>query len=471
MANEKYDYGMIGLGTMGRNLAYNMNDHGYSVAGYDKTISQVDMFKKESGSKMFATTELNTFLNALNSPKVILMLVPAGEAVDNLIDELTPSLSANDILIDCGNSHFSDTDSRIKKLVQSNIQFMGIGISGGEEGARKGPSIMPGGSKDSYAHISKMLDAISAKVNGEPCTKWLGPGSAGHYVKMVHNGIEYGMMQLISEAYHLLKVVGGMSNDELHQTFLKWNKGVLHSFLIEITADIFSKKDDLTNNSLVDVILDNARQNGTGGWTSEDAMKLQVPIPVIDIAVTMRDLSSYKDQRVSAQQILGVAGNKPDIDKNALVMWLEQALCFSFIISYAQGMSLLHFASKEYKYDLNLEDIASIWRGGCIIRSSLLDDIRSVFSKQPDSSNFITDESISRKLTHSQIEIRKVIQIGVEAGIPIPGLMNALSYFDGLKSGWLPANLVQAQRDYFGAHTYERIDRSGKFHTHWESNS
>ena len=468
MAEQKYDYGMIGLGTMGRNLVFNMNDHGHSVIGFDKNVSQVETLIKEAGDrKVFATSQLDEFVKALKNPKVIMLLVPAGKIVDDVIDELKPHLSENDLLMDCGNSHFTDTNTRIDLLAGSAIHFMGVGISGGESGARYGPSIMPGGPKEVYDRVAAMLESISARVNDESCVTWLGPGSAGHYVKMVHNGIEYGLMQLISEAYHLLKVAAGMDNDELHTVFSKWNEGMLHSFLIEITADIFVQSDELTNNRLIDMILDTAQQKGTGGWTSEDAMKLHVPIPVIDIAVAMRDLSVYKKERETAQQILEGPKIKFKGNKNELVSWLEQALYFSMITTYAQGMALLHVASKEYNYDLKPENIAKIWRGGCIIRASLLENIRTAFSQQPDLSNLLLNNNFAEKLMSSQNGIRKVIQTGVETGIPLPAMMGSLAYYDSYRCGWLPANLLQAQRDNFGAHTYERNDREGTFHTHW----
>jgi 6-phosphogluconate dehydrogenase len=468
MAEKNYEYGMIGLGTMGRNLVLNISDHGFSVAGFDKDAKQVELLKKEADKEnVMATSNLEEFVKSLKTPRTIILLVPAGEIVDEVINELKPLLSEDDLLMDCGNSHFTDTDRRIEELANSNIHFMGIGVSGGESGARYGPSIMPGGPKKIYERVADMLEAISAKVEIEPCVAWLGPGSAGHYVKMVHNGIEYGLMQLLSEAYHLLKVAGSFNNEGLHVIFSNWNKGILKSFLIEITAEIFLQNDELTHNSLIDKVLDSAHQKGTGGWTSQDAMKLQVPIPVIDTAVSMRDLSVYKKEREMAHKILEGPGSKLEDDKKALVTWLEQALYFSMITTYAQGLSLLYTASKEYKYYLTLEDIATIWRGGCIIRSSLLEDIRVAFSKQPDLSNIMLDEKIAQKLMHAQIETRKIVQIGVETGIPIPALMGSLAYYDSYRSGWLPANLIQAQRDYFGAHTYERNDRKGIFHTQW----
>lgn len=471
MKDQKYDYGMIGLGTMGRNLVFNMNDHGYSVVGYDKNVLQAETLKKEARNReVSAASNLDEFINSLKNPKVIMMLVPAGKIVDEVINELKPFLSENDLLMDCGNSHFIDTDRRSEELDKSKIHFMGVGISGGEAGARFGPSIMPGGTKEAYERVGAMLESISAKVNNEPCAMWLGPASAGHYVKMVHNGIEYGIMQLISESYNLLKTAGNMSNDELHEVFSKWNEGKLHSYLIEITSEIFVQKDELTQNSLLDMILDSAKQNGTGAWTSEEGMNLQIPIPAIDIAVSMRDLSACKQERDAANQKMKGPEIKFKGGKTELLSWLEDALYFSMITTYAQGMALLHIASKKYKYNLKPKNIAKIWRGGCIIRASLLEDIMSSFTEQPDLKNLLLNEKFSKKLMTTQSGIRKIIQTGVESGIPIPAFMGSLAYFDSYRSGWLPANLIQAQRDYFGAHTYERNDRKGIFHTHWKSN-
>lgn len=471
MKEQKFDYGMIGLGTMGRNLVYNMTDHGYTVIGFDKNKSQVETLKKEAGNeKIFATSNLDEFLKALKTPKVIMMLVPAGKIVDEVINELKPFLSKNDLLIDCGNSHFTDTNTRNEQLAKSTIHFMGIGISGGELGARYGPSIMPGGPKDTYARVAPMLESIAAKVNNEPCVTWLGPGSAGHYVKMVHNGIEYGLMQLIAEAYHLLKSFGKLNNDELHYIFSTWNAGLLQSFLIEITADIFLQKDELSNNNLVDMILDSAKQKGTGGWTSEDAINLQVPIPVIDIAVAMRDMSGLKEERETAVGKLEGPDIKLTDEKTELISMLEQALYFAMITVYAQGMALLQAASQKYKYDLKSESIAKIWRGGCIIRAVLLEDILTAFSQEPGLANLMINKVLADKLQHSEKGIRYVIKEAVDNGIPMPAMMMSLAYYDSYRSGWLPANLLQAQRDYFGAHTYERIDKEGIFHTQWNRN-
>lgn len=469
MTETTYQYGMVGLGTMGRNLLLNMSDHGYTVSGFDKNEKQVKALEEEGqGKKILATSELKKFINSLHVPRVIILLVPAGKIVDEVIEELKPMLSENDLILDCGNSHFTDTDKRIDQLKSSGIHFMGVGVSGGEAGARFGPSIMPGGPKEVYARVKNMFEDISAKVNNAPCVTWLGPGSAGHYVKMVHNGIEYGIMQLIAEVYHLLKVPGKMMNSEFNTIFSTWNEGVLRSFLIEITADIFAKKDELTKHDLVDMILDRAKQKGTGGWTSEDAMNLQIPIPVIDIAVSMRDLSAYKDERLNAQKKLQGPKVVFGDDKSDLLAWLEQALYFAVITTYSQGMALLKEASKVYNYDLKLAEIAKIWRGGCIIRASLLDNIYAAYKGDESLANLMLDDAMVVKLKHGQNSMRMVIKKAVDAGIPIPAMMAALAYYDGYRSGWLPANLVQAQRDNFGAHTYERIDREGVFHTEWD---
>jgi 6-phosphogluconate dehydrogenase len=469
MANQQYDYGMIGLGTMGRNLVYNMCDHGFSAAGFDKDTKQVDAFVKNAKDyKVIGTSDIKEFITSLKSPRVILLLVPAGGVVDAVIDELKPLLSASDLIMDCGNSHFTDTDRRVGALAKENLHFMGVGVSGGEEGARYGPSIMPGGAKEIYERVAPMLEAISAKVDDEPCVKYLGNGSAGHYVKMVHNGIEYGLMQLISEAYHLLKEGAGLNNDELHDVFATWNKGILKSFLIEIAATVFARKDDLTDGRLIDMISDVAHQKGTGKWASQNAMDLQVPIPLIDTAVAMRELSAFKEERKAAELKFAIAKEKIDANKNTLIKDLEQALYFAFITTYAQGLALLDHASDEYKYDLNLADIAAIWRGGCIIRASLLEAILSAYSSQPKLANILVDDFFTKELTKTQVQIRSTIQSGVSLGIPLAAFCSSLSYFDSYRRAWLPTNLIQAQRDYFGAHTYERTDRAGTFHTQWD---
>jgi 6-phosphogluconate dehydrogenase len=469
MANDQYDYGMIGLGTMGRNLVYNMCDHGYTAAGFDKDTKQVEAFMKGAGNcKVIGTSSLPDFIAALKSPRVIMLLVPAGPIVDAVIEELKPLLSASDLIIDCGNSHFTDTDKRIVALAKDNLHFMGVGISGGEEGARYGPSIMPGGAKEIYSRVAPMLEAISAKVNNQPCVTYLGPGSSGHYVKMVHNGIEYGLMQLISEAYLLLKEIGGLNNEELQQVFSTWNKGILRSFLIEISATIFAHQDELTHTSLIDLISDSAHQKGTGKWASQNALDLQVPIPLIDTAVAMRELSAFKDERKAAELKLPIEKQEAAIDKEDLIKNIEQALYFAFITTYAQGMSLMQHASTEYKYDLKMADIASIWRGGCIIRAALLGQIQDAYKKDAVLANLMVDDFFAAELIRAQAGIRNIVQTGVAHSIPLAAFCSSLSYFDSYRRGWLPTNLIQAQRDYFGAHTYERTDRPGIFHTHWD---
>lgn len=460
---------MVGLGTMGRNLVLNMGDHGFSIAGFDKDLSKVSALEQEAGlHKIQGTRSVEEFLAALRQPRIILMLVPAGKIVDAVIDEFKPLLSPGDLLIDCGNSHYSDTDRRSDQLQKENIFFMGTGVSGGESGARFGPSIMPGGNREVYDRVAPMLESVAAKVNGEPCVAWLGPRSAGHYVKMVHNGIEYALMQLISEAYHLLKEVGGMGNGALHHLFSRWNQGALQSFLIGITTDIFAKKDDLTGGDLLDMIRASARQKGTGMWTSQDAFNLHVPIPSIDMAVAQRDLSAMAEERSAARKVHGKAGLKDaPPDQAEFAGQVEQALLFSTIVAYAQGMSLLHHASNTYKYELDLAKVAGLWRGGCIIRAVLLEDIRAEYARDPSLASLLLSPQFAQKLSDVQSGMRQTIKTAIDAGVPVPAMMACLSYFESYRREWLPANLIQAQRDYFGAHTYERTDREGVFHTHW----
>ena len=468
MSDQQYQYGMIGLGTMGQNLVLNMADNGFSVAGYDKDEKKITDFNSIAGEKKIkAFSKLEDFLGSLEKPRIILMLVPAGKIVDAVINDLKPFLSKEDLLMDCGNSHFTDTNDRIQKLAAEGIHFMGTGVSGGETGARFGPSIMPGGSKDAYEKISPMLKAISAKVNNEPCVTYMGAGSAGHYVKMVHNGIEYAMMQMISEAYHLLKQIGGLSNAELQQVFENYNQTVIRSYLIEITAAVFAQKDDLTNNMLIDVILDKAHQKGTGAWTSQDSMNLELPVPSIDSAVSQREMTTIKEQRVAAAGILHAVKDKITVERSGLITLLQDAMHFCMITIYAQGMSLLKEASSKYNYKTDLAAVSSIWRGGCIIRSAMLEDITKAYTTDPLLNNLMIDKVFSDQLNHLQKHTRSVISTAIAAGIPVPAMMASLSYFDSYRSSWLPANLIQAQRDFFGAHTYERIDKPGSFHTGW----
>ncbi|MEQ8581605.1 MAG: NADP-dependent phosphogluconate dehydrogenase [Marinoscillum sp.] len=462
---DQYDFGLVGLGVMGRNFILNVADHGFSSMGLDTDDEKVEALKAEGAQvKVNGSTDSVTFLKALKTPRKIMLLVPAGKPVDSVIETLLPNLEKGDIIIDGGNSYFEDTERRITYLEEKGIHFFGAGVSGGAKGARRGPSIMPGGNKEAYEHVRTIFEAASAKVNDEPCVEYMGRGSAGNYVKMVHNGIEYGLMQLISEIYDVAKKGIGYSNEKLAYLFDEWNRGELQSFLVEITAEIFKKKDDLTGKDLVDMILDKAKQKGTGKWTSQNAMDLGIPIPTVDAAVTMRAISALKDQRVDADTVYhtpSLGNDKPDAQT------LEHALQFAYIVTYAQGMSQLAAASKEYNYGLNLETIAKIWRGGCIIRATLLENIRKAFDKNPNLANLMLDDNFVRTLKTIEGDARIVVQFAVASGIPVAGLASAVSYFDAFRSGNLPLNLIQAQRDHFGSHTYERTDREGIFHTEW----
>ncbi|MBS1644853.1 MAG: NADP-dependent phosphogluconate dehydrogenase [Bacteroidetes bacterium] len=470
MAATTFDFGMIGLGTMGQNLSYNMADHGFSVAGYDKNPAKVAAFGKEADTGAVAGFgDIKEFIGALKSPKVIMMLVPAGPIVDAVINDVKPFLQSGDLLLDCGNSHFTDTDRRLQALEQEGLLYMGIGVSGGEEGARFGPSIMPGGSKKSYALVEKMLAAVAAKVNGEPCVAWLGNGSAGHYVKMVHNGIEYAIMQVIAESYHLLRTAQGLDNAALHRVYQDWNQGRLQSYLMQITADIFTQKDELGEGQLLDKIVDESAQNGTGKWTSQSAMDLFVPLSPIDTAVCSRDISSLKAEREQLAKNYAWAPPASQVAQEKFVADLEQAVYATSILAYSVGFSLLAKASSQYKLDLNLAVVARIWRGGCIIRSSFLEEIMKAFDTDPDLSSLLFDTQIATLINGAQLGWRSSVKAAVDAGVAVPVLSASLSYFDAMRCGRLPANLIQAQRDFFGAHTYKRTDREGIFHTNWPS--
>ena len=471
MNQTQYNFGMIGLGVMGRNFLLNIADQGFSVLGFDKDPEKGAALEKAASAdrKVKGTATLEEFIDLLHKPRKFMMLVPAGAPVDAVIEEVLPHLEPGDIVIDGGNSYFLDTDRRGEALAAKGIHYLGIGVSGGEKGARFGPSLMPGGPKEAYAQVKPIFEAAAAKVDGEPCVTYLGVRSAGNYVKMVHNGIEYGLMQLISEAYDLMKRGLGLDNDQLHQIFSRWNQGVLQSFLIEITADIFAQKDDKSDGMLVDKILDKAKQKGTGKWTSQHAFDLGIPLSVIDSAVTMRYLSALKEERVKASEKFTVAKNSFNVDPEKFIQQLENALYFGFITAYAQGLALLKAASDEMNYGLNLSDVARIWRGGCIIRAACLEPIRSAYAKQPDLSNLLMDDYFSKEISAREADMRTVIKFAVEQGIPAAGLMAALAYFDAYRSSRLPSNLIQAQRDNFGAHTYERIDAEGTFHTQWNS--
>ncbi|MBK0379792.1 NADP-dependent phosphogluconate dehydrogenase [Mucilaginibacter segetis] len=470
--DKKYDFGMIGLGTMGRNLLLNMGDHDVAGAGYDSDASKGKLLEEESTKKnLKGFSDIKEFTQSLKSPKAIMMLVPAGKIVDDVIEELIPLLDKGDILIDGGNSHFTDTNRRVDYLEAKGLHFFGMGISGGEEGARKGPSMMPGGDKEAYGVMKPILESIAAKVDGEPCVTYLGPGAAGHFVKMVHNGIEYGIMQLLAETYEILQNGLGLDNQAIQKIFAEWNEGRLQSFLMEITKDIFAFKAPGTDHLLLDDIKDEARAKGTGKWTSQVAMDLQAPITVIDTAVSMRDLSKYKELRVQAAELYSKNGTKMTGDADEMVKALEQAFYFSMVITYAQGMFELSQASKEYNYDLKLADIAKIWRGGCIIRSEFLNDIYNAFQKDKGLAHLLLDSEVQKLVSGALPGARTIVSGAALAGIGAPAFAAALSYFDMFRSKRMPSNLTQAQRDYFGAHTYELIGKEGKFHTQWVAKS
>jgi 6-phosphogluconate dehydrogenase len=465
----QYNYGMIGLGTMGCNLVLNMSDHNFSVAGYDKDAKKTDNLDKlGEGKNVKGFTDVAAFVQALELPKVIMLLVPAGPIVDAVVNDVKPFLGKDDIIVDCGNSHFTDTQRRIDDLAKEGLHFFGLGVSGGEQGARFGPSIMPGGNIDAYKRLAPMLEAISGKVNGVPCTAYMGTGAAGHYVKMVHNGIEYAAMQMIAETYHLLKKYVGLNNEELHTVFHTWNKGRLQSFLIEITATVFTEKDDEGDGMLIDKIKDTAKQKGTGAWMSQDAMATGSSIPTIDAAVSARILSSMRNERATASKLFeDIDLTFSTDDKKTFIDMLEDALYAAFVITYAQGLSMLQTSSDNYKYNTDLKTVATIWRGGCIIRAAMLEDIMETYEQVPAIKNILSGEKFSTAIKSSHASLRKVVQLGAHVGIPLPSYAASLNYFDSYKSAWLPANLIQAQRDFFGAHTYERIDKEGVFHTQW----
>jgi 6-phosphogluconate dehydrogenase len=467
--NHSCEMGLIGLGVMGRNLALNMADHGFPVGVYNRTAEKTREFiEKEAGErKIRPAYTLKEFIGLLKKPRSILIMVEAGAPVDAVINGILPLLEVDDLIIDGGNSHFSDTNRRIKSLAEKGFLYMGMGISGGEYGARNGPSMMPGGHQEAFERVRPILEAAAAKVNGEPCVAYLGLGSTGHYVKMVHNGIEYGIMELIAETYDLMKWGLSLTNDELHSVYKQWNQGVLNSYLIEITAKIFQQPDDKTANRLIDMILDQAKQKGTGKWTSCEAMDLQVPTPTIDAAVIARDLSNHRTEREKANQMLRGPKISFRQDKKKFIDQIQDALYACMIITYAQGMSLLRGASEAYGYGLNLEAVARIWRGGCIIRAAVLENIMKAYQNRPDLVSLLINPHLSHEVMDRQANLRRVVITAIKLGLPVPALMVTLAYFDGYRSAHLPTNLTQAQRDYFGAHTYERIDKEGIFHTEW----
>jgi 6-phosphogluconate dehydrogenase len=460
----EFDFGMIGLGTMGRNLLLNLADHGTSVAGYNPSAAKVELLKKEgAGKPVEGFLDMKAFVASLRKPRAIMLLVPAGAAVDDVLAHLDGLIEPGDLIIDGGNSYFKDTERRFKALQAKNIGFFGMGVSGGEEGARHGPSMMAGGPSDFYERVQPILEAAAAKAaDGEPCVRLLGSGAAGHYVKMVHNGIEYGMMQIISEAYDLMHRALGLSNNEIAAEFDTWSKGDFGGFLLEITATVLREMDG--DKHLVDLVQDAAKQKGTGKWTSQEAMDLHTPIPTIDAAVAARDLSGLKDERIRASQVFPPFTKS--VDKRVLAH-LGNSLYATFLATYAQGLEMLRVASAEYNYGLNIAEVASVWRAGCIIRSALLAEITRVYTNDPGLTNLLADPAVAKNIREKLGDVRAVLAAAAEAGIPAPSTAASLNYILAYASPRLPANLIQAQRDFFGAHTYERIDKPGTFHTKW----
>jgi 6-phosphogluconate dehydrogenase len=460
---QESDIGIVGLGVMGRNFMLNLAGHGFNVAGFDIDPKKVNL--KDNHSRIHTTGKIEEFTAMLRRPRAVMLLVPAGKPVDAAIAGLVNHLQPGDVLIDAGNSYFRDTDRRIEELAPRDILFMGTGISGGEEGARNGPSIMPGGNEKAWERVRPLFEAAAAKVNNIPCVSLLGAGSSGHFVKMVHNGIEYAIMQLLAETYDMMKRGLGFSDERLHDVYEEWNNTEVSSYLVGITADIFTVADENGGEMLVNKILDVARQKGTGMWTSQSAMELQVPVPSIDAAVMMRNLSVFKKERQQLGKIYGK--NSVHNDADDLLPKLKNALYTGMIITYAQGLALLSVASEKYGYGLNLKEVSRVWKGGCIIRSALLNDISDAFSNKADLASILQDKDISQKIKNYSPDLREVASQAALMKIPAPCMMASLAYLDAFSSEWLPANLVQAQRDYFGAHTYERVEEPGTFHTDW----
>jgi len=470
MLYQGCEIGVAGLGVMGRNLVLNLDDHGIQVAVYNRTPEKTREFLagEAAGRRVQGAYDLKEFVGLLRKPRAVLLMVKAGPPVDQMLRELLALMEAGDLIIDGGNSHFTDTARRERILAKKGLLYLGLGVSGGERGARFGPSLMPGGSRKGYDRVEPFLTAIAAQVNGEPCVTYLGTGAAGHYVKMVHNGIEYAVMQLLAETYDLLKRGLGLTAPELAGIFDRWQEGRLHSFLLEITAKIFRKQDDLTGRPLVELIRDTAGAKGTGKWSSWDAMDLMVPTPTIDVAVTMRDLSSHWEERQEIARLLGAPEPRPGVDRAEFLRQLESALFAAMVVSYGQGLAQIRQASLAYHFGVNLEAVARVWRGGCIIRARLLEDIRSALQIRSDLPNLLLDPHLGEMVRACEADWRAVVQQAAAWGLPVPAFMVSLAYYDAFRSPWLPANLIQAQRDFFGAHTYERLDRPGSFHTEWE---
>jgi len=463
------DIGLIGLAVMGQNLVLNMERNGFGVAVYNRTESITTAFMKgpASGKNVTAAYALKDLFASLKKPHGVIIMVKAGAPVDEVIGQLKPYLEPGDVIMDGGNSHFQDTERRSKEMEVNGVRYMGLGISGGEEGSLRGPSIMPGGPREAYDLVEPVLKAIAAKVNHEPCVTYIGPGGSGHFVKMAHNSIEYGDMQLIAEAYDLLHRGLKVSENELSEIFAQWNKGPLSSYLIEITANILRYIDDKTKRPLVDMIQDQAEQKGTGRWTTQAALDLSVPIPTLNAAVEARILSTYKLERTEAAKSFSIPVSTYTGDRDVFVNAVADALYVSKICSYAQGMALLRRASEAYRYGLDYSEIARIWRGGCIIRARFLDDVRAAFQQNPNLSNLLVTPFFHEEVLSRHAALRHVVRTSIKLGIPVPGMSASLAYFDSYRSLRLPANLIQAQRDYFGAHTYRRVDGEGVFHTKW----
>lgn len=468
----KANVGVIGLTVMGKNLAQNIENNGYFVSVFNRTYEKTQTFleNEAKGRNFLGHQDIGDFVASLEKPRTILLMVKAGKPTDATIDSLLPHLDKGDIVIDGGNTFYKESIERYERLQEAGIEFIGTGVSGGEEGALNGPSIMAGGSKQAYDHVEPLLKAISAKVDDKPCAAYTGPDGSGHYVKMVHNGIEYGDMQLISEVYFIMKHVLKMNGDELHDVFSKWNQGELDSYLIEITADIFKKEDDVNKGTLLlDNILDTAGQKGTGKWVSQSALELGVPQSIITESVYARFISALKEERVEASKSLqGPSLTSDELPKEEIVEELRKALYFSKICSYAQGFAQMGIASNEYEWDLNRGDIAMIFRGGCIIRAQFLQKIKEAYDRDKDLNNLLLDPYFKDIATNYHASLRKVVSLAIANGIPVPALSSALAYYDSYRSEKLPANLLQAQRDYFGAHTYQRLDKEGSFHTEWQ---
>jgi 6-phosphogluconate dehydrogenase len=473
MENKLFNIGMIGLGVMGRNLLLNMADHGFRCLGYDKSAEKIAGLEGDATPNVVVkgVTSLTEFIKLLEVPRKIMLLVPAGKPVDEVIEGLIPLLEKGDIIIDAGNSYYKDTVRRDAYLRDKGFRFLGVGVSGGEEGARRGPSMMPGGDEDAWHYLQPLLEAISAKVNNVHCVGFLGKHGAGHYVKMVHNGIEYAIMQLISEAYDLLYEGLGLSNDELAALFDKWNSSDMTSYLIEITAKIFKQNDERTGKRLVDMILDKAGSKGTGKWTSQEALDLGVPIPAIDMAVTMRNLSSFKEERVSAARLYKSGKKKIEQDRETFIIQVHDALYFATLISYIQGLAMLQQASKTLAMEIPMPQVVKVWRGGCIIQSSMLDIFIQAYELEPSRANLLQDGNMVSILQSKAESLREIVSVSAKKGYPSATFMSSLSYYDACLSERLPTNLIQAQRDYFGAHTYQRIDELETFyHTEWLRN-